>query len=283
MAGKVRSAIGRSFVAGSLATITILGSAGSICAAIALESTPRAVFSYFTRRHASVSSLEGYLTPSSARAIESLCTRPTLMNNGGLIYLHENVLVFHPHIPNKARVTVGTRRENKRLFPELNDLYHAAPQELITMLADPSMRQALLRRNLDPSPLQGIVAAAERDNIHPIRMKKELAPYLAAFTTYDGKPYELTLRDKLDFYENTSPPGRYAGIFEYHGLASPDSIDGIYAKEISKRNHYVAIFRTPSGLLVKDFHHGVIDEYAFIPRESKGGAWTYDLRISTSE
>jgi hypothetical protein len=220
----IRELLHRPYLRAAIVGVT-LATAGATSGIVALELRYRvpagAVVRYFARIHSNPNDLTQLLRRSHTQAaLAGLSHTSTGMNSGGLVYSHEGRLHFHPWMPEGAAAAAKRGAENEAIYTRLLASYIAAELDgLVEKLSHPEVRRSLGEEGLSPravGELQRRVAAAP-DSAERLRLLRRAAAFIRPFVPTRSERHQLGLADKLRFYENGAPRGRYVGLYEVRG------------------------------------------------------------------
>ena len=209
----------------ALALVTTGAAAGIVALELRFGVPPEAVVRYFSRLHSNAEDLTPMLrAPATLAALEGLSYTTSGMSTGGLVYSEDGLLRFYPWMPEGAAADALLRRsqESQAIYARLLPKYFAAElDELITDLSHPQTRRSLGRLGVSPMLVDRLRRQAAMDPVpsEKARLLRHAARLIRPFMPSGADRHQLELADKLRFYSDTAPRGRYLGLFEVHGPA----------------------------------------------------------------
>lgn len=251
----------------ALALAAIVCSAGVAVVEARYDVSFRAVTAFFARPHLREADLGRMIeNPETIRQLEALYLQDLGVNPGGLVYEEEGFLVFYPHLTRRAGATLERHRDNQRLYPRLLRHYFEADLEaLLAEMSSPAVLARLADDGVDPAEIARLRkrSLGELNRPEKRRLLRRAARHIESFSPLEREPYELSFAEKLRFYEERRPRGRFVGAFEVHGFGFSSALDPAYASAAGRHNHFLAIVRVgPDRFVVFDHYRGERREYA---------------------
>ena len=207
-----------------MALVTAAAATGVVVLELRFGVPGQAVVRYFARLHSGADDLTPLLRqPSTLAALEGLSYASSGMNAGGLVYSYEGHLRFHPWMPTGTAVAAGRRSaENQAIYARLLPKYLAAELDgLLTELSQPETRRGLGREGVSPRVIEELrrQASADPAPAQRLHLLRRAAGLIRPFMPSGADRHHLELADKLRFYTDEAPRGRYLGLYEVHGPA----------------------------------------------------------------
>lgn len=243
----------------------------------------RSVWRYFTRVHDDVVDLVPLLRHSETLTeLRRLAPEGTGINSGGLVYVHDGRLTFHPWRPEAALAAERRVRELEIQYASLVPKYLSSRlEELLDELMLPENRRQLGRHGFSPTEVEALqrqVTASEVDPSARRALRWRVATLLQAFVPHHTARYQLALADKLRFYADHAPPGQYLGLFEVHppewlanGPLQPADLGG---------GRTLVILPRPDGVIeIVDQAPDHNRRYRLLPLPHPGGLGLYRLAV----
>lgn len=265
----------------SLVTIPIAFGASAL--ALRYEISPAASLRYFTRLHYREADLGRLVAhPGTAGQLARLFEARSRFNPGGLVYADGDQLRFYLHETRESGALRAVQVENEAIFARLAPTYHAADLDgLIAGLQAPAVKRRLRGAGVDPRQLVWLrrQAASAPEGRERNRVLRRAARLLLHFVPYHGSAYSLGFAEKLRFYDQNEPRGRFVGIFEVYGWQVSPDLDASAAHARSQHNHFLTIARVAGAkLLVQDFYRGRETRYVIQPVDLPTGDTLFTVR-----
>ena len=206
----------------ALALTTAGAATGIVTLELRFGVPAQAVIRYFSRLHSVTDDLTPLLRrPPTLAALEGLSYTHSGMNAGGLVYLDEGKLRFYPWMPEGEAAAADRRsHENAAIYRRLLPKYFSAELDgLIAELSRPRTRRGLGMLGVSPTLIEQLQAQASADPApeERLRLLRRAADLIRPFMPAGADRHRLELADKLAFYSERAPEGRYLGLYEVHG------------------------------------------------------------------
>ena len=200
----------------------MVAATGTIALEVRFGVPVQAVIRYFSRLHSVTDDLTPLLRqPPTLAALKGLSYTHSGMNTGGLVYLDEGKLRFYPWMPEGEAAAADRRSlEKEAIYSRLLPKYLSAELDaLITELSHPRMRRSLGQLGVSPVLVEDLQvrAAADPAPEERRRLLRKTADLIRPFMPAGADRHRLELGDKLRFYSERAPDGRYLGLYEVHG------------------------------------------------------------------
>jgi len=271
--GTVRAFVHRRYVRALITAFSlavIAGLAGSSALALRHDSSVAAVLRYLGRTHYGGRDLTRLIrNQTTAAQLDELFASKLAVNPGGLVYTDGEALIFHRHVTLEGVASRQEQRDDEEIYANLIPLYFSADLEgLVDEMERSGVARNLGRKGVNPAEISRLRAGLETagSNLDRRRHLRRAGLLLSNFTPYVGDRYQLTIGEKLRFYERRKPEGRYVGQFEVQGLTLTDRPEDAYALEMSSHHHYLTISRDVVGMFVlTDYFRGESRKYVIRP------------------
>ncbi len=236
----------------------------------------RAVVRYFSRPHFEEADLTNLVrNPASTRSIETLFSSPFGINPGGLIYVHDGALVFYPYATKKAESTREAQQFKEEFFPRLAEAYHSRDfGALLEALSTDEARKHLREEGIGARSLTDLEREAESaaSTTERLALLRRSAQMMRVFVPYHKERYQLSLADKLAFYDRQDPKGEFVGVFEVVDLQIGDESYDAFAYQLGERNHFISIRRGLGRTIVlSDYFQGRVEVLTIQPFDHPSG------------
>lgn len=246
------------------------------------EVSYRAVFRYFARPHFQEADLTDLVrNPATTRSLEELFSSPFGVNPGGLVYVRDGALVFYPHATERAVSTQEDQQFKEKFFPRLAAAYHARDfGALLEALSSDEARQHLRDEGIGPHRLTALAeeARAVASPSDRLALLRRSAQMMRVFVPYHKERYELSLADKLAFYDQNDPQGEFVGVFEVTDLQLGSETYDALAYQMGDRNHFISIRRGLGRTIVlSDYFQGRVEELTIKPYSHPSGLTLYKV------
>jgi len=239
---------------GSLALTTSLLSGGTIDQSLRFDVKPTGVVRYYTREAPYDGDIIPALRSIHEHDIVGLFDRISTKNPGGLVYLEDGKLVFYT-VGEHDTVSRADQQLKNQAFPYLLSAFLAGDDaQFNETLASKSIRSFLTRVGIAPHTIEHIVGL-EHGNSEGRGKAREV---LTALVPYNGEEFEMTLADKLRFYETHDPAGEYAGTWEALGFGEQVDMQAGFAHPGTGR--YFALERHQNTVIVHAFSNDIREE-----------------------
>lgn len=221
---RLRAMIHRPYVRAAVTALALAAAAGGL-ATVALELSygvpGRAVVRYFFRLHDRPDDLVPLLRqPATLSVLDELAYASGGINAGGLVYSLDGRLTFHPWMPAGERAADRRSRQLEALYFRLLTSYFAADLDrLIAELSHPETRRQLGRLGVAPTALHELrrQAAGAPTTDERRSLLRQAGDLIRPLMPAGGARHHLGLADKLRFYADRAPRGRYLGLYEVRG------------------------------------------------------------------
>lgn len=260
----------RAVVAG-LAAAALLCSLGAVWLAARHDVSSRAVTRFFLREHLQQPDLtDRVMAPETLERLRRLYALDLGTLPGGMVYADEAGLSFHLHRVRDAIVARARYLEDQQLYPRLVRHYLAA--DLESLLADmqrPPASDRLRNGGLDPAMLFDLEgrSISELSSSERNRLLRRAARYIPRFAPFESEPFQLSLAEKLRFYERPPPRGRFVGSFEIQTAGfSGRSIGSPFGSPVGRDHHLVITRFGPERFLIEHQHRGEVRRYTLTGR-----------------
>ncbi len=199
---------------GSVAILTTLLSCGTLDQSLRFDVNPTGVVRYYTREAPYDGDIIPALNQIQENDVIGLFNRASTKNPGGLVYIDDGKLVFYM-VGEHDAVSRTDQRIKNQVFPDLLSAFLAGNDtQFNETLASKTVRSLLTRVGVSSHTIDHIVGL-DRGNSEGRSKAREV---LTALVPYNGEEFEMTLADKLRFYETHDPTGEYAGTWEALGF-----------------------------------------------------------------
>ena len=246
------------------------------------EVSYRAVLRYFARPHFQEADLTDLVrNPATTRSLEELFSSPFGVNPGGLVYVRDGALVFYPHATERAVSTQEKQQFKEEFFPRLAAAYHRRDfGALLEALSSDEARQHLRDEGIGPHRLTALAEAA-RAAAGPserLALLRRSAQMMRVFVPYHKERYELSLADKLAFYDQNDPQGEFVGVFEVSDLQLGSETYDALAYQMGDRNHFISIRRgLGRTIILSDYFQGRVEVLTIKPFSHPSGLTLYKV------
>lgn len=239
---------------GSVALLTTILSGCTLDQSLRFDVNPTGVVRYYTREAPYGGDIVPALNNLQERDVIALFNRETGKNPGGLVYLENEKLVFYTTGEHDA-VSRADQQLKNRTFPDLLSAFLAGNDtQFNETLASKSVRSLLTRLGVAPNKIEYIVGL-DRGNSEGRGKAREV---LTALVPYNGEEFEMTLADKLRFYETHDPAGKYAGTWEALGFGEQVDMQAGFAHPGTGR--YFALERHQNKVVIHAFSDTIREE-----------------------
>jgi hypothetical protein len=286
---QLRRFVNRRYVRAALTGLSIvLIAAGFGACALELQHqvSYQAVLRYFSRPHFQGADLTDLVKhPASTRSLEELFSSPFGVNPGGLVYVYDGALVFYPHATQMALSTLEDQQFKEEFFPRLAAAYHRRDfAALLEALSSDEAQKQLREEGIDPHSVKVLereaqAATTRRERLWLLRSSAEM---MQVFVPYHKERYELSLAEKLLFYEQHDPPGEFVGVFEIVDLQLGGEGYDAFAYQMGNRNHFISIRRGLGRTIVlSDYFQGRVEVLTLKPFTHPSGLTLYKVFSGT--
>ena len=101
---------------------------------------------------------------------------------------------------------------------------------------------------------------------------------MQVFVPYHKERYELSLADKLAFYDQNDPQGQFVGVFEVVDLQIGSETYDALAYQMGDRNHFISIRRGLGRTIVlSDYFQGRVEVLTIKPYSHPSGLTLYKV------
>lgn len=261
-----------------LALVTAGATIGIVALELRFGVPAEAVVRYFARLHSDTEDLTPLLRqPPTLVALKRLSYASSGMNVGGLVYSDDGQLRFHHWMPADAAMAAARRStENQAIYVRLLPKYlHAELDGLIAELSHPEIRRSLGRKGVSPQAVEELryQAAGDPPPAQRVGLLRRAAELIRPFMPTGTDRHRLTLADKLRFYSDEAPRGRYLGLYEVRG---PGWLAPAAPLPLPPTGRLLAITKQVDGaILVEDLRPGGRRVYQLTPVSHPGGLPLY--------
>ena len=282
---QLRRFVNRRYVRAALSGLSIVLIAigfGACALELQHQVSYRAVFRYFARTHFQEADLTDLVrNPATTRALEQLFSSPFGVNPGGLVYVRDGALVFYPYATERAVSTKEEQRFKEEFFPRLAAAYHRRDfGALLEALSSEEAQKHLRDEGIGPQSLTALgqearTAASQTERLALLRRSAEM---MQVFVPYHKERYELSLADKLTFYDQNDPQGEFVGVFEVVDLQIGTKSYDALAYQMGDRNHFISIRRGLGRTIVlSDYFQGRVEVLTIKPYSHPSGLTLYKV------